>query len=223
MYEKMQKSGLIVSPLICTSAVWGQYPVLSHPEFPQGSPWGVVSGWWLLEGRYFFLPEFLQGPPTHHRLRLQYLLMTMTPIVYWHGREYSIYHIHLLVWRRKWQPTPAFFAWRIPWTEEPGRPQSTGLQESDVIQRPNHNPQHPLIYPSARPPANSFKTVLLCGSCFLSCFCPDRFVCSLRKGPWPLQFQARMADNKQEHWRKETENKGSNHYEKSWASKHNRA
>ena len=23
-------------------------------------------------------------------------------------------------WRRKWQPTPGFFAWRIPGTEEPG-------------------------------------------------------------------------------------------------------
>ena len=25
-----------------------------------------------------------------------------------------------------------FFAWRIPWTEEPGRLQSMGLQESDT-------------------------------------------------------------------------------------------
>ena len=24
-------------------------------------------------------------------------------------------------WRRAWQPTPVFPAWRIPWTEEPGR------------------------------------------------------------------------------------------------------
>ena len=24
-------------------------------------------------------------------------------------------------WRRVWQPTPGFLAWRIPWTEEPGR------------------------------------------------------------------------------------------------------
>ena len=22
-------------------------------------------------------------------------------------------------WRRTWQPIPVFFAWRIPWTEEP--------------------------------------------------------------------------------------------------------
>ena len=29
-------------------------------------------------------------------------------------------------WGEKWQPTPVF--WRIPWTEEPGRPQSMGSQ-----------------------------------------------------------------------------------------------
>jgi len=29
--------------------------------------------------------------------------------------------------RRQWQPTPVF-AWRIPWTEEPGRLQSMGSQ-----------------------------------------------------------------------------------------------
>ena len=27
-------------------------------------------------------------------------------------------------WRRKWQATPVFFAWKISWTEEPGRLQS---------------------------------------------------------------------------------------------------
>ena len=31
-------------------------------------------------------------------------------------------------WRRKWQPTPVFSTWRIPWPEEPGRLQSKGLQ-----------------------------------------------------------------------------------------------
>jgi len=31
-------------------------------------------------------------------------------------------------WRRAWQPTPIFFAWRIPWTEEPGGLQSIGSQ-----------------------------------------------------------------------------------------------
>ena len=32
-----------IIPLMCTSALWGQYPVLSHPESPQGAPWGVAA------------------------------------------------------------------------------------------------------------------------------------------------------------------------------------
>ena len=37
MYGKMEDSGLTeIIPLICTSAIWGLYPVFSHPEFPQG-------------------------------------------------------------------------------------------------------------------------------------------------------------------------------------------
>ena len=32
------------------------------------------------------------------------------------------------IWRREWQPTPVFLAWRNPWTEEPGELQSIGLQ-----------------------------------------------------------------------------------------------
>ena len=42
----------------------GQYPVLSHPEFPQGSL-GVTVVWWLLDVRYSFLPEFPQSSPAH--------------------------------------------------------------------------------------------------------------------------------------------------------------
>ena len=31
-------------------------------------------------------------------------------------------------WRREWQPTPIFLAWRIPWTEKPGGLQFMGSQ-----------------------------------------------------------------------------------------------
>ena len=31
-------------------------------------------------------------------------------------------------------------AWKTPWTEEPGRLQSVGSQESDTTQRLNHPP-----------------------------------------------------------------------------------
>ena len=37
------------------------------------------------------------------------------------------------VCRRKWQPTPVFLPGEFPWTEEPGRLQSMGSQESDMI------------------------------------------------------------------------------------------
>ena len=30
--------------------------------------------------------------------------------------------------RRKWQPTPVFFPWEMPWTEAPGGQHSMGLQ-----------------------------------------------------------------------------------------------
>ena len=40
----MQEFGLTeIIPLMCTSAIWGQYPVLSHPEPPQGAPLGVAA------------------------------------------------------------------------------------------------------------------------------------------------------------------------------------
>ena len=57
MYGKMQESGLTeIIPLICTPAIWGQYPVFSYPEFLQGSPWEVAAvRWWLDTGTLSFL------------------------------------------------------------------------------------------------------------------------------------------------------------------------
>ena len=37
-------------------------------------------------------------------------------------------------WRRGWQPKSNLLAWRIPWTEEPGRLQSMGCKQSDVTE-----------------------------------------------------------------------------------------
>ena len=37
-----------------------------------------------------------------------------------HNKEYD--------WSRKWQPTPVFLPGESPWTEQPGRLESTGLQ-----------------------------------------------------------------------------------------------
>ena len=33
-------------------------------------------------------------------------------------------------WRKAWQPNSSILAWKIPWTEEPGRLQSIDLKES---------------------------------------------------------------------------------------------
>ena len=73
MYMKMQGSGLTeIIPLICSLAIWGQYPLFSYPEFSRGSPKGMAAVWRLLDGKYSFLPEF-------HPWRLQ-LLMTVTSL-----------------------------------------------------------------------------------------------------------------------------------------------
>lgn len=44
MHGNIQESGLIeIIPLMCTSALWDQCPVFSHPESPQGALLGVVA------------------------------------------------------------------------------------------------------------------------------------------------------------------------------------
>ena len=45
--------------------------------------------WWLLDGRYSFLPEFPQGSPAYLPWCLL-LLMIVTSFAYWYGRKYSI-------------------------------------------------------------------------------------------------------------------------------------
>jgi len=40
--------------------------------------------------------------------------------------------VRKIPWKRKWQPTPVFFPEKIPWTEEPGGLQSTGVAKSRI-------------------------------------------------------------------------------------------
>ena len=69
----MQESGLTETiPLICTSAIWGQYPVFSHP--------GILC----------FLPEFPQGSPAHLRGDCDMLCLLI-------GRQYFISHTQSMV------------------------------------------------------------------------------------------------------------------------------
>ena len=46
--------------------------------------------------------------------------------------------------RRKWQPTPVYLAWRIPWTEEHDGQQSTGLQSQTGLSNLAATPGKPL-------------------------------------------------------------------------------
>ena len=61
--------------------------------------------------------------------------------------------IRKIPWRRKWQPTPVFLAWRIPWTEEPGRLQSMGSPRVGLTrggrgrERWTARPQEPSVAP----------------------------------------------------------------------------
>ena len=94
MYGKMQESGLTeIIPLTGTLAIWGQYPVFSHPEFPQGSPEGVAAVWWLLNGRYSFLPECPQGSLAHTG-RLQLLMTVTSQLLIWQEIFHFLIAIH---------------------------------------------------------------------------------------------------------------------------------
>ena len=48
--------------------------------------------------------------------------------------------------RRAWQTTPVFLPEESPWTEEPGRLQSMGFQESDTTEQLNHHYHQALFY-----------------------------------------------------------------------------
>ena len=64
MYGKMKDSGLPETiPLLCISAIWGQYPLFIS-WVPQGLMWKVAAVWWLQDGRYS--PSWVpQGSPAH--------------------------------------------------------------------------------------------------------------------------------------------------------------
>ena len=49
-------------------------------------------------------------------------------------------------WRRKWQPTPGFFAWKIPWTEEPSGLQSMEQQKVRHYWAHTHTHTHTLTH-----------------------------------------------------------------------------
>ena len=73
----------------------------------------------------------MEMPPVHHKQVLKEGLPGWLS-----GKESSCQcrrcefnpWVRKIFWRRKWQPTPVFLPKKIPWTEEPGRPQSMRLR-----------------------------------------------------------------------------------------------
>ena len=73
----------------------------------------------------------MEMPPVHHKQGLKEGLPGWLS-----GKESSCQcrrcefnpWVRKIFWRRKWQPTPVFLPKKIPWTEEPGRPQSMRSQ-----------------------------------------------------------------------------------------------
>ena len=61
------------------------------------------------------------------------LLLTGFPadsVVKRHRRQAFSPWMRKIPWRKKWQPTPVFSPGEIPWTEEPGGPQTMGSQRT---------------------------------------------------------------------------------------------
>ena len=53
---------------------------------------------------------------------------------------------------------PSILVWKIPWTEEPGGPQSMGRRrESDMTEQLTHNLLPPFLASFGTPPNNSFS------------------------------------------------------------------
>ena len=62
-----------------------------------------------------------------HKSNLFTYLIILTMIVFFPSKFLCCCCCFMIKWRRKYQPSPVL-RWRIPWTEEPGRLQSMGLQ-----------------------------------------------------------------------------------------------
>ena len=46
VWEDARSGVTEIIPLICTSAMWGKYPLPSHPDSPQGTSLRVPAVWW---------------------------------------------------------------------------------------------------------------------------------------------------------------------------------
>ena len=144
MYEKMQESGLIETILlICTSAIWGQYPVFIFSGLTIGSGCSLMAARWQV---FFSFLSFLRAHwftlEGCNQWQLWDLLFTNMvgniPFLNHIIRSLNVFELRSTLairWRRKWQPTSALF---------PGKPHEQrnlvgyrpwGCKESDMTER----------------------------------------------------------------------------------------
>ena len=125
---------------------------LSLSPFYRPGNWGQVV-WQLAKGRQLWVVKQNQNPGSLQNLRFYLshtdIVLTLSTIYTMarkcgfpagtRGKEpacqcrrHKRHRFHPWVgkipWRRAWQPTPVFLPGESPWTEEPGRLQSIGLQ-----------------------------------------------------------------------------------------------
>ena len=98
-----------IIPLICTSVIWGQYPVFCHPVLPLGSLLGVAAVW----------------PCCWEGLRVGGGGATEDEMVVWH-HQLNGYEFEQTLGDREGQETLAYCS---PW----------GRNESDMTERLNSN------------------------------------------------------------------------------------
>ena len=100
---------------------WHQEPISWKTIFPWTSR-GMVSGWFK---RFMFIVSFIsKGFPWW--LRWWRICLECR----WPGFDPWVRKIP---WRRKWLPTLVFLPGEFPWTEEPSRLQSMGLQRVEQV------------------------------------------------------------------------------------------
>ena len=92
-----------------------------HPTVPRSS---VPVTWPQVRVRPFF---WFRLSPISGRVGLPWWLRWVRVCLQCGRPEFNPW-VGKIPWRRKWQTTPVFLTWKIPWIEEPGGLQSMGSQ-----------------------------------------------------------------------------------------------
>ena len=125
--------------------MWGPAYKTAYDSFKTFSPcwWSGLSGWKSIrEGSLvhcylraiawwlFFRAGVGYGARSRVRSLPLFICLSQmrTPLFQYPGAPFSSLQVNCWLTARSWQLTPVFLPGELPWTEEPGRLQSTGLQ-----------------------------------------------------------------------------------------------